>query len=100
MYLVQKFMTLVLIRYRNINPEKDGATIKTTTNVKTEIKIITLPDHIFRLWNDFLVSYSEGRLIDPCTRQEYRPDKRFNPKTCSLKQEFFRHSGHFLDTDL
>ena len=100
LYLAQKFMTLVLTRYQNINPEKDGATIKTTADVKTEIKIITLPDHIFRLWNDLLVSYSEGRLIDPCTGQEYRADKRFNPKTCSLKREFFRHCGHFSDTDL
>ena len=97
---MQKFITLVLTRYWNINPEKDGATIKSTTNVKNEIKIITLADEIYKLWDEFLVNYSEDRLIDPSTRHEYRADKRSNPKSCSFKRKFFRHCGHFTDTDL
>ena len=68
--------------------------------MKNEIKIITLADEIYKLWDEFLVSYSKGRLIDLSTKHEYRADKRFNPKSCSLKREFFRHCGHFTDTNL
>ena len=79
-------------RFQSINPEKDGA--------KNKICIITLPNDVFKLWEEFLVKHCEGSLIDPCTGREYREDKKFNPSKFFLEREFFKHMGHFMDKDL
>ena len=87
-------------RFQSINPEKDGANVKGPSDIKNKIRIITLPDDVFKLWEEFLVKHCEGLLIDPCTRREYRNDKKFNPSKFFLKREFFKHMGHFMDKDL
>jgi len=52
--IMQKFSALIISRFQNINPEKEGARVNYITDVKNEIKIITLPDDIFKLWEEFL----------------------------------------------
>ena len=87
-------------RFQSINPEKDGANVKGPSDIKNEIRIITLPNDVFKLWEEFLIKHCKGSLIDPCTGREYRDDKKFNPSKFFLKREFFKHMGHFTDKDL
>jgi hypothetical protein len=100
MDLVQKFTGLIVSRFQNINPEKEGAKINMPSDVKNEIKIITLPDAVFKLWDEFLVRHASGDLINPETLITYNLAQSFSPKSCSLKREFFKHLGHFTDEDL
>jgi len=39
-------LNAVIERFQNINPEKDGASIKGSADLKNEIQIITLPDRL------------------------------------------------------
>ena len=41
---LQNFLNAVIERFKNINPEKDGASIKGSADIKNEIQIITLSD--------------------------------------------------------
>jgi len=100
MDFVQKFTGLIVSRFQNINPEKEGAKINVASNVKNEIKIITLPDAVFQLWDEFLERHASEDLINPETCMTYNLAQSFSPKSCSLKREFFKHLGHFTDEDL
>ena len=84
-------------RYQSINPEKDGATVRGIADLKNEVKIITLPNDLFALWEKFLTMHQDGRLIDPVTCEPFNTHKGYKP--VPLKREFFRHGGHFTDTD-
>ena len=86
-------------RFQNINPERDGALISGTADLKPEIQIITLPNDLWALWEKFLTKHSEGELIDPYFCTMYKDVKRFKPKNLSLKREFFKYFGHFTDKD-
>jgi len=97
---LQNFTSLIVKRFRNINPEKDGKTINIPADVKNEIKIITLPDNIYALWEEFVSKHAEGALIDLVTFKPFRVAKNFNIRNCSLKREFFKHLAYFTDEDL
>jgi len=97
---MQKFSPLIVSRFQNINPEKEGAKVNYITDVKNEIKIITLLDEIFKLWEEFLERHSSGDLINLETCLTYNAAQTFHPRSCSLKREFFKHLGHFTNNDL
>ena len=86
-------------RFQNINPEKDGATIKGPTDLKNEMQFITLPDELWAKWQSFLIKHAEGELVDPVTKKKYKLARGFRVKVISLKREFFKHCGHFMDAD-
>jgi hypothetical protein len=44
---LQSFAEAVIQRFQNINPDRDGATIKGPTDLKNEMQIITLPDDMW-----------------------------------------------------
>ena len=74
--------------------------MKELSDVKNEIKIVTLMDDLFALWEEFPNEHVVGDLINLETMQPNNAAKGFNHKSCSVKQEFFRHLGHFTDKDL
>jgi hypothetical protein len=98
--ILQKFVDAVLVRYQNVDPNKDSNNIKKETDVKNELQIVTLSTGVYQLWEEFLTRHMEGTLIDPCTLQPYRSGKNFSLKNFELKREFFKHMGHFTDKDL
>lgn len=51
--------------FQNINPERDGASISGTADLKPEIQIITLRDELWEDWETFLSKHPEGELLDP-----------------------------------
>jgi hypothetical protein len=96
---VQKFSGLIVKRFQNINPDKEGATIRGPADLKNELQIITLPDDTFSHWQRFLTLHADGELVDPFTLKQYREQKTYNRAKAALKKEFFRHFGHFTDND-
>jgi hypothetical protein len=61
---MQIFSTLIVSCFQSINPDKDEETVKGTSDLKNEIKIITSPKDMFELWKDFLKKHSSGALIN------------------------------------
>ena len=96
---MQNFQNAVIERFQNINPEKDGASIKGSSDLKNEIQIITLPDKLWLFWEQFLKKHGEGDLIDPCSLKKCKETKGFKTKDKFLTKEFFKRFGHFTDTD-
>ena len=96
---LQSFTDAVMERFQNINPDKDGASIKTLTDLKNEIQIITLPDDLWAHWKKFLIMHSEGELMDPISLRQFKDCKGFKARASSLKREFFKRFGWFTDKD-
>ena len=96
---MQAFTEAVVQRFQSINPDKDGASVKSVTDLKNEIQIITLPDNLWAHWQKFLIMHAEGDLIDPVTLEPYNHGKKWKPRSSSLKKEFFKRFGWFTDKD-
>ena len=99
LYSSQKFIVAVVQRFQNINSDSDGAHIKGPRDLKNEIQIITLPTELWTSWKTFLNKHTEGELIDPDTDKMFKEDMKFKLKQQTLKREFFKHCGHFIDRD-
>ena len=96
---LQTFATLIVGRFQNINPNKDGNNVKGPADIKYEMKVMTLPDDHYAMWEEFLTKHSNGDLINPETLQPYRQAKGVK-KRFTLQREFFKHLGRFTDEDL
>ena len=61
------------------------------SDVKNEVTIITAFDEIFDLWAQFIISHSNGELINPDTLKKFNENKRydFGPRF-QLHREFFK----------
>jgi exo-beta-1,3-glucanase (GH17 family) len=44
---------LIVNRFQSINPNKDDGTIRSISDLKNEVKIITSFDETFKLWKEF-----------------------------------------------
>ena len=99
LYSSQKFIAAVVQRFQNINLDTDGAHIKGLRDLKNKIQIITLPIELWTFWKTFLNKHTKGELIDPDTDKMFKEDRKFKLKQQTLKREFFKHCGHFIDCD-
>lgn len=98
--MTQKFVDAVIVRFQNINPEKEGKNVTNETHVRNEIQMITLPDRAYGLWSQALQAHMQGLLVNPATGKPHREDKPFNLKNHKVRREFFKHLGHLSDKDL
>ncbi len=98
---MQTFATLIVSRFQNINPEKEGATVKGTTDIKNEIRVITLADDHYEMWRDFLEKHHSGSLVNPDTLEKFNAAKNFKlTNKFQLTREFFKHMDPLTDSDL
>jgi hypothetical protein len=87
-FVLQQFVDLLIMRFRNIDPNKDGKSIASATDLKHEIQIITLRNSIFEKFKDFLEAHTLGNLIDPDTAKKYRESKSwFDSKKYHVNRE-------------
>jgi hypothetical protein len=68
---------LIVSHFQNINPDKDGGSVRGIGDLKNEVKIITSPDEKFELWKEFLDKHSTGGLINPDTEDRFNQAKNF-----------------------
>ena len=93
-------MTLIINRFQNINSEKEGKTVNGSTDVKSELRMITVEDSHFAMWNEFIERHHCGELINPDTGDMYKDKAPFMLSSkFQLTREFFKHFGHFTDAD-
>lgn len=89
------------MRFRNVERNKDGKSIASSTDLKHEIQIITLPNDSFQKFKDFLELHTLGNLIDPDTGLQYRLSRSwFDTKKHHVNREFFKKLGKLSDDDL
>ncbi len=75
--------------------------MKGPSNVKNEMKIMSVADNHFQLWVEFFSKHSSRDLINPDTLLPFNVAKGFKlNKMFTLSREFFKHLGHFTDEDL
>ena len=75
--------------------------MKGISDLKNEVKIITLPDELFGLWKEFLEMYTTRSLINPDTMERFNQVKNFKVmKNFTLAHEFFKPLKHLTDYDL
>lgn len=99
----QVFQNLVVTRFQSIAPDKvgGGLSIKTATDLKIEITIMTTSDDIFEKWQLFVEQHSSGGTINPETCVPYKEAKTRRPGgNHTLSREFFKRLGPMTDDDL
>ena len=100
MFCLQKFSSLIVSRFQSINPEKEGRIVGGLSDLKSEMRIITLEDEHFDMWREFMERHHKGELINPNTLAMYKEKAPFTASTkFHLNREFFKHFGHFTDED-
>ena len=60
---MQRFVSLIISRFQNINP-KEGKTVNKPTNVKSEIRMMTVDDEYFAVWKEIIERHHWGELIN------------------------------------
>ena len=62
--------------------------------------MMTMEDAHFSLWKEFIKKHHRGELINPDTRDMYKEKASFTLSSkFQLTREFFKHFGHFTDSD-
>ena len=91
---------MIISRFQNINPEKEGKTVNGPVDVKNELRMITMEDEHFSMWKEFIERRHRGELINPDTLDMFKEKKPFTLSSkFYLTCEFFKHFGHFIDND-
>ena len=97
---MQRFVSLIISWFQNINPEKEGKTVNGPTDVKSELRMITVEDKHFSMWKEFIERHHRGELINPDSGEMLKEKKPFTLSSkFQLTREFFKHVGHFTDDD-
>ena len=97
---VQRFVSLIISQFQNINPEKEGKTVNGPADVKSELRMITVEDNHFSMWKEFIERHHWGKLIDLDSGEVFKEKKPFILSSkFQLTREFFKYFGHFIDND-
>jgi hypothetical protein len=62
-FYIQKFTNLIIQRFQNINFNKEGLTLKSTSNLKNEIRIMTVANNGILLRHPFLEKHASDAVI-------------------------------------
>ena len=97
---MQRFVSLIISRFQNINLEKEGKIVNGPADVKSELRMITVEDEHFSMWKEFIEQHHLGELINPDTGEMFKKERPFTLSSkFQLTCEFFKHFGHFTDND-
>ena len=97
---MQRFVSLIISWFQNINPEKEGKTVNGLADVKSELRMITVEDEHFSMWKEFIERHHWGELINPNSGEMFKDKKPFTLSSkFQLNRKFFKHFGHFTDND-
>lgn len=95
----ERFSMINVAKHQKEMEKKGGKKLLTLTN---EVKIITFPDPLWKLWAEVIASVAQGDLVDPDSKsyEKFKDKKDFVPdKDLTLSREFFKFLGNLLETD-
>ena len=97
---MQRFVSLIISRFQNINPEKEGKTVNGPADLKSKLRMITMEDEHFSMWKEFIERHHWEELINPDTGEMFKEKKPFTQSSkLQLTSELFKHFDHFTDND-
>ena len=60
----------------------------------TELRLITAPDNVYKLWSEVISAAAHGELFNLDTEKKFNAKKDWNPENCMLNWEFLGHLGN------
>ena len=75
---VQRFVSLIISQFQNINPEKEGKIVKMPIDVKSEIRMMTVDDEHFAMWKEFIEWHHRRELINLDTGDMFKDKAPFH----------------------
>ena len=68
--------------------------------LSNELKLITAPDDVYKLWDEVSTAAAFGELVNPDTKRKFNAQDGWNPENCMLTREFFKHLGNLSYDEL
>ena len=65
-----------------------------------ELKLITTPDDVYKLWTEVIIAAAFGELVNPDPGRKFNARDGWNPENCMLAREFFKHLGNLSYDEL
>ena len=65
-----------------------------------ELKLITAPDDVYKLWAEVITAAAFGELVNPDMGRKFNARDGWNPENCMLTREFFKHLGNLSYDEL
>ena len=65
-----------------------------------ELKLITAPDDVYKLWAEVITAAAFGELVNPDIGRKFNARDGWNPENCMLTREFFKHLGNLSYDEL
>ena len=65
-----------------------------------ELKLITSPDDVYKLWAEVITTAAFGELVNPDTGRKFNAQEGWNSENCMLTHEFFKHLGNLSYDEL
>ena len=105
MIMSQVFERAMLKRFSMIEVNKSLKISKTKAKeeklkLTNELRLITAPDDIYKLWSEVISAAAHGELFNPDTDKKFNAREGWNPENCMLNWEFFKHLGNLSYDEL
>ena len=65
-----------------------------------ELKLITSPNDVYKLWAEVITVAAFGELVSPDTGRKFNAREGWNPENCILTREFFKQLGNLNYAEL
>ena len=65
-----------------------------------ELKLITAPDDVYKLWAEVITAVAFGELVNPDMGRKFNARDGWNLENCMLTREFFKHLGNLSYDEL
>lgn len=103
--MTQAFEKAVYVRFSLIDVNKSLKIAKTKAKeeklkLTNELKLITAPDEVYKLWSEVISAAAHGELMNPDTEKKFNAREDWNPENCMLTREFFKYLGNLSHDEL
>ena len=97
--LTQVFERAMLKRFSLIEVNKSLKISKTKAKeeklkLTNELRLITAPDNVYKLWSEVISATAHGELFNPDTDKKFNAKQDWNLENYMLNREFFKHLGN------
>ena len=79
--MYKRFSMIDVVKSLKMTKKKDKSERLKLLN---ELKLITAPEDIYRLWSDVITNAAHGELYNPDTNLKFNARPDWNPESCML----------------